>query len=102
VIQICNAFGETISSICTPEEGLAPFAINAEVNVTVHLKPLRLFPGKYRIDIFIFRPNDTTRYLDAEGALSFEVHPGVIAGGMWAYQSHHGYVRIADQVTVKL
>jgi hypothetical protein len=24
----------------------------------------------------------------------------VIAGGMWPYQSHHGYVRIVDRVTL--
>jgi len=102
VMQVCDAFGETISSICTPEEGIAPFAIGSEVTVSVSLQPLRLFPGKYRIDVFVFRPNDATRYLDAEGALSFEVHPGVIAGGVWAYQNHHGCVRIADEVSVKL
>ncbi|MFT3781978.1 MAG: ABC transporter ATP-binding protein [Nibricoccus sp.] len=100
VVQICNAFGELITSICTPEEGIAPFTIEKEARVSVTFKSLRLFPGKYRADVFVFRPNDATRYLDVEGALSFEVHPGVIASGMWAYQSHHGYVRIADQVTV--
>jgi lipopolysaccharide transport system ATP-binding protein len=100
VIQVCNAFGELVSSICTPEEGFAPFTINGESCVRIGLNPLRLFPGKYRIDIFIFRPNDTTRYLDIEGALTFEVHPGVIAGGMWPYQNHHGCVRIADHVSI--
>jgi lipopolysaccharide transport system ATP-binding protein len=100
VLQVCNAFGELITSICTPEEGIAPFTMERETGVNIALRPLRLFPGKYKLDIFVFRPNDTTRYLDVEGALTFEVHPGVIAGGMWSYQSHHGCVRIADRVTV--
>jgi len=100
VIQVCNAFGELITSICTPEEGLAPFTIDRETRVNVTINQLRLFPGKYRLDIFVFRPNDTTRYLEVEGALIFEVHPGVIADGMWPYQNHHGCARIADRVSI--
>jgi lipopolysaccharide transport system ATP-binding protein len=100
VIQVKNAYGELISSICTPEEGIAPFELREESEVEVSLKPLRLLPGKYNLDVMVFRPNDVTKYLDGENVLSFEVHPGVIAGGMWPYQSHHGYVRIADEVSV--
>ena len=68
--------------------------------MNVAINPLRLFPGKYTVDVYIYRPNDMTRYLEGENILNFEVHPGVIAGGMWPYQSHHGYVRIADKVTL--
>ncbi|PTY06947.1 hypothetical protein DB347_10130 [Opitutaceae bacterium EW11] len=100
VIQIKNAYGDLISSICTPEEGITPFDLREEAEVTVSLKSLRLFPGKYTVDVFVFRPNDVTRYLEGENVLGFEVHPGVIGGGMWAYQNHHGYVRIADDVSV--
>lgn len=100
VIQIKNAYGELITSICTPEEGIKPFEIKNEVEVEVSLRPLRLLPGKYAIDVLVFRPNDHTRYLDGESVMNFEVHPGVISGGMWSYQGHHGYVRIADEVTL--
>ncbi len=100
VIQIKNGYGELISSICTPEEGIKPFELREETEVEINLKPLRLFPGRYSLDVFVFRPNDNTRYLDAENAMGFEVHAGVIAGGMWPYQSRHGYVRIADEVSV--
>jgi hypothetical protein len=61
---------------------------------------MRLFPGKYTLDVLVYRPNDTIRYLDGEGVLGFEVHSGIIAGGMWPYQNHHGYVRIADHVEI--
>lgn len=100
VIQVKNAYGELISSICTPEEGITPFELREETEIEIGLSPLRLFPGKYTLDVLVFRPNEDTRYLDAENALNFEVHPGVISGGMWPYQSHHGYVRIADEVTL--
>jgi lipopolysaccharide transport system ATP-binding protein len=102
VVQIKNAYGELISSICTPEEGIAPFELKGETEVRIALRPLRLFPGRYTADVLVFRPNDMTRYLDGESVLTFEVHAGVIADGMWAYQSHHGYVRIADEVLVKV
>lgn len=100
VIQIKNAYGELITSICTPEEGIKPFELKAEAEIDISLRPLRLFPGKYTLDVLVFRPNDMTRYLDGESVMNFEVHPGVIAGGMWPYQNHHGYVRIADEVTL--
>jgi len=100
VVQIKNAYGELITSICTPEEGIKPFDIKTEVEVEISLRPLRLLPGKYNLDVLVFRPNDHTRYLDGESVLNFEVHPGVISGGMWPYQGHHGYVRIADEVTL--
>jgi lipopolysaccharide transport system ATP-binding protein len=98
VIQVKNAYGDLISSICTPEEGIKPFEIRDEAEVEISLSPLRLMPGRYTLDVLVFRPNDMTRYLEGENVLNFEVHPGVIAGGMWPYQSHHGYVRIADEV----
>ena len=100
VIQIKNGYGELISSICTPEEGIAPFELKNEVEVNVSFRPMRLFPGKYTLDVLVYRPNDTIRYLDGEGVLGFEVHSGIIAGGMWPYQNHHGYVRIADHVEI--
>ena len=100
VIQIKNSFGDLVSSICTPEEGIAPFEIRGETEVVISARQLRLMPGRYTLDIFVYRPNDATRYLDGENLFNFEVHPGVIAGGMWPYQSHHGYVRIADSVTL--
>jgi lipopolysaccharide transport system ATP-binding protein len=100
VIQIRNTHGELITSICTPEEGIAPFTIEREANVRIAFTPLRLFPGRYTLDVLIFRPNDQTRYLDGESVLNFEVHPGVIAAGMWAYQSHHGCARLADHVSL--
>lgn len=100
VIQIKNGYGDLVSSICTPEEGIKPFEIKDEADVEVSMKSLRLMPGRYTMDVLVFRPNDNTKYLDGENVFSFEVHPGVIAGGMWPYQSHHGYVRIADEVTL--
>ncbi len=100
VLQLKNAYGELISSICTPEEGVAPFDLEGEAEIVISMRPLRLFPGKYTLDVLVFRPNDMTRYLEGENALTFEVHPGVIAGGMWPYQSHHGYVRIVDRVAL--
>jgi lipopolysaccharide transport system ATP-binding protein len=100
VLQIKNAQGELITSVCTPEEGIAPFTLEKQAHVKVSLTSLRLLPGRYSLDAFVYRPNDGTRYLDGENVLNFEVHPGVIAGGMWPYQSHHGCARIADQVSV--
>ena len=100
VVQIKNAYDELITSICTPEEGIKPFEIKGEVEVEISLRPLRLLPGKYTLDVLVFRPNDHTRYLDGESVMNFEVHAGVISGGMWPYQGHHGYVRIADEVSL--
>jgi lipopolysaccharide transport system ATP-binding protein len=95
VVQICDAVGTLVSSLCTVEEGIAPFALKDAVNIRFDLGRMSLFPGAYRMSVFLYRSNDPVTYLAAEDVLQFEVQPSIIQDSMWAYRSDHGITRLA-------
>ena len=96
VIRIFNELGTLISSICTLEEGVAPFVVQDKMQFNLDLPSLQLMPGTYYISLFVYRSNDPKCYFEAENALSFEVHPSIIQDAMWAYRHDHGIVRISN------
>lgn len=96
VIRIYDAVGTLVSSICTPEEGIAPFTLTEEMLLDLNLPRLQLMPGAYRGSVFVYRANEGGAYLEAEDALAFEVQPAIVRDAMWAYRPDHGLVRLAD------
>ncbi|MEB3360450.1 MAG: ABC transporter ATP-binding protein [Synechococcales bacterium] len=102
VVRIYDAVGTLVSSICTPEEGIAPCLFKGQVELRFELRQLPLFPGQYRASVFVHRPNDPVTYFEAEDALTFEVHPAIVQDAMWAYRPDHGIVRLSQSGTLKL
>jgi len=100
VVNVFDAVGTLVSTLCSTEEGVAPFALRERHEVTFDLPRLPLFPGEYRASVYIFRPNDGVAYLEAEDALSFEVHPAIIQDAMWAYGRQHGVFRLSQSARV--
>ncbi|MEM1394497.1 MAG: Wzt carbohydrate-binding domain-containing protein, partial [Cyanobacteria bacterium P01_H01_bin.150] len=96
VVRIFNEIGTLVSSICSSEEGLAPFVLKDEMQIYFDISRLQLMPGRYYTSLFIFRSNDPKCYLEAEDVFSFEVHPAIIQDAMWAYRHDHGIVRISN------
>jgi lipopolysaccharide transport system ATP-binding protein len=96
VVQIYDDVGTLVSSLCTVEEGISPFALKDEVNIQFDLGRMSLFPGSYRMSIFLYRSNDPITYLAAEDVLQFEVQPSIIQDAMWAYRRDHGITRLAQ------
>jgi lipopolysaccharide transport system ATP-binding protein len=96
VVQIYDAVGTLVSSLCTIEEGMAPFALKDELEIRFDLGRMSLFPGSYRISIFLYRSNDPITYLAAEDVMQFEVQPSIIQDAMWSYRSDHGITRLAQ------
>lgn len=96
VIRIFNELGTLISSICTLEEGVAPFVVQDKMQFNFDLPSLQLMPGRYYISLFVYRSNDPKCYFEAENALNFEVHSSIIQDAMWAYRHDHGIVRISN------
>lgn len=96
VVNVFDSVGTLVSTLCSTEEGIAPFALRDRHEVTFDLPKLPLFPGEYRASIYIFRPNDGIAYLEAEDVLSFEVHPAIIENAMWAYGRQHGVFRLSQ------
>lgn len=96
IVRIIDDDGVLVSSVCSPEEGIAPFMLGRQQMLLFDIPRMSLFPGRYVISVFVFRPNDTIFYLAAEGFSRFEVLPAVVQSGMWAYAGHHGIVRISN------
>lgn len=100
VVKVFDSVGTLVSTLCSTEEGIAPFALRDRHAVTFDLPRLPLFPGEYRASIYIFRPNDGIAYLEAEDGLLFEVHPAIIQDAMWAYGRQHGIFRLSQAASV--
>ncbi|NJR66422.1 MAG: hypothetical protein HC772_15625 [Leptolyngbyaceae cyanobacterium CRU_2_3] len=58
VVRIYDDIGTLVSSLCTVEEGITPFALKDEVEIRFDLGRISLFPGSYRMSIFLYRSND--------------------------------------------
>jgi lipopolysaccharide transport system ATP-binding protein len=100
VVCVYDAVGSQVSSLCSIEEGVAPFAVKDEVEIQFDMSRMPLFPGSYRMSAFLYRSNDPTCYLEAEDFLKFEVQPAIIQDAMWAYRSDHGIMRLAKSCQV--
>ena len=106
VVHIHDAHDVHVATMCSPEEGLLPFALTPGKTATLRcrMNPVRLMPGRYYISVFAFRPYDATTYLGAERVRDFEVAPAVVPGGMWPYgveNRQHGLMRLADAVEME-
>ena len=107
IVHLHDAHDVHVASMCSPEEGIAPFALEAgqSVSLRCRLEPVRLMPGRYFLSVFVYRPYDSTTYLGAERVRPFEVAPAVVPGGMWPYgveNRQHGLVRLADAVAMEV
>lgn len=100
VVRVHDINNMLVSTLCTPEEGLEPFMLNGQLNVRFSLPQLQLFPGRYVVSVFVFRPNDNEPCLAAEDVMTFEVQPSIIHGGMWPYRGEHGLVRISGDASL--
>jgi lipopolysaccharide transport system ATP-binding protein len=88
--------GTKVSSIYSPEEGIAPFTMDGPAHFTFSIPRLSLFPGRYTMSLEVARPNDPQQYLSVDNALVLEVQPAYIQDAIWAYEKSHGIARIAD------
>jgi hypothetical protein len=57
---------------------------------------MSLMPGRYSVSIYVHKPHDGTRYLEAESFFDFEVLPALVPGGLLPYNEGHGIARFVD------
>lgn len=96
VVKIHNSLGVLVSSICSPEEGLCLFTLEGTIEVDFLLPKIQLFPGHYRVSIYIYRSFDPETYFRAEDILSFEVESTIVNNSSCAYRKDHGVARVAN------
>ena len=53
-------------------------------------------PGRYSVSIYVYRPHDNTKYLEADTYLDFEVLPSLVPEGRSPYTRDHGIVRFVN------
>ena len=102
VVKVFDEIGTLVSTMCTPEEGMAAFVLDGLVEVSFNLPRLQLMPGQYSMSVHVTRVNDTKSYLEVEDAWFFEIHPAIVMDAMWAYRADHGIVRISNGCQVKV
>lgn len=82
----------TVSSICTPEEGIGWVSVNEKLRLNFSIPDLPLTPGRYAMEINVYGTGAQVKF---ENAAIFEVMPTIAEGGSCAYSREHGLLRLA-------
>ena len=96
VVRVFDELGSLVSSLNSCEEGVDAFTLTQSHTFVYPISRMSLMPGRYSVSVFIYRPHDPTKYLEAEDFFAFEVLPTVLSGGMLAYTPDHGVARFVD------
>jgi lipopolysaccharide transport system ATP-binding protein len=96
VVRVFDELGNLISSLNSTEEGIQAFRMDANHTFVYNIEQMTLMPGRYSVSIFVYRPHDSTKYMEAESFFDFEVYPAVVPGGLLAYTKEHGVARFVS------
>jgi lipopolysaccharide transport system ATP-binding protein len=96
VVRVFDELGSLVSSLNSTEEGIEAFLMGADHTFVYPISQMTLMPGRYTVSIFVYRPHDGTKYLEADSFFDFEVLPALVPGGMLAYTKDHGVARFVD------
>jgi lipopolysaccharide transport system ATP-binding protein len=99
-IKIFNQHEIQVSSIASIEEGMAAFDIDREVEFSIDLTRIALFPGEYSASVYIYSSNGPEKYFEAEKAFTFEVCPALLKNAAKPYRPDHGIFRISDTIAI--
>jgi hypothetical protein len=100
VVHVFDELGMMVSALNSTEEGIEAFTMGPEHTFVYPVSRMSLMPGRYTVSIYVHRPHDGTRYLDAESYFDFEVLPALVPGGMLPYTHKHGVARFVDGCTL--
>ena len=96
VVHVFDEYGALVSCLNSTEEGIEAFTMGAEHTFVYPVKAMSLMPGRYTVSVFVHRPHDATKYLEADSFFDFEVLPALVPGGMLPYTRDHGVARFVD------
>ena len=96
VVYVFDELGTLVSSLNSPEEGIAAFTMGPEQTFVYPIKEMSLMPGRYYVSVLVHRPHDPTKYLEADNVFDFQVLPALVPGGLLPYTENHGVARIVD------
>ncbi len=96
VVHVFDEYGALVSCLNSTEEGIEAFTMGAEHTFIYSVKSMSLMPGRYTVSVFVHRPHDATKYLEADSFFDFEVLPALVPGGLLPYTKDHGVARFVD------
>jgi hypothetical protein len=100
VVHVFDDLGTHVSSLNSTEEGIEAFTLGPSQTFIYRIQKMSLMPGRYSVSVFVHRPHDATKYLEAESTFDFEVLPAAVPGGLFPYTSNHGVARFVDACVV--
>ena len=98
--RLYDDLNNLVSSLCTFEEGVAPFNFDGPFDLSFSLPRLQLFPGRYSLSLSVQQMGSSHPVLEAQDVMRFEVQPAHLSDATWEYKSHHGMVRLCKQASI--
>ena len=89
-----------MSSLNSCEEGVEAFTLGPDQTFLYPVPSMSLMPGRYSVSIFVYRPHDGTKYMEADSFFEFEVLEALIPDGTVPYSRHHGVARFVNGCTL--
>jgi hypothetical protein len=96
VVRVFDELGSLVSSLNSTEEGVEAFSLGPSHTFVYPIQRMSLMPGRYSVSVFVYRPHDPTKYLEADSFFEFEVLPALVPGGALPYTKEHGIARFVD------
>ena len=96
VVRVFDELGSLVSSLNSTEEGIEAFTLGGSHTFVYPISEMSLMPGRYSVSVFVYRPHDATKYLEADSFFDFEVLPAAVPRGLLAYTKEHGVARFVD------
>ncbi len=96
VVRVYDELGALVSSLNTSEEGIEAFHLGDSRTIVYRIAQMSLMPGRYSVSLYVYRPHDGTKYMEADSFFEFEVLPALVPGGQLPYTSEHGVARFVD------
>ena len=100
VVRVFDDLGLLVSSLNSCEEGVEAFTLGPDQTFRYPVPAMSLMPGRYSVSIFVYRPHDGTKYMEADSFFEFEVLEALIPDGTVPYSRHHGVARFVNGCTV--
>ena len=101
VVHVFDELGTMVSALNSNEEGVDAFTMGPEHTFVYPVSRMSLMPGRYTVSIYVHRPHDGTRYLEADSYFDFEVLPALVPGGLLPYTHSHGVARFVDGCSLR-
>lgn len=101
VARIHDDLGILVTSLCAVEEGIGVMDYDGTHEVVFNIPKIQLLPGRYSMNVYMYKLFDHVTYMECNDALSFEVLAAPVMGASKFYNRGAGLVRIGAGGTAR-